>query len=215
MSAVQPLVAVVPAAGSSSRFGSMKLVADVDGRPLLERTLQSLLDAAVDRIVLVVAPGHDFVAVPLVADPRVVTVINPDPSRGMFSSIQVGLESDSVAGPRPEPRGGGEALASSTAGVILVLPADMPFVPPDVIATVTAVCRDTGRVVVPTQAGRRGHPAAIPARHRAGLLAAPATSDLKTTLRTLAVEPPLEVDVESRGILRDVDVPEDLRLPRV
>ena len=104
-------VAVVPAAGSSTRFGTMKLLADVGGAPLLERTLASLLDAGVARVVVVTRAGEAFEAVPSMADPRVTVSVNPDPARGMFSSIQTGL---AVAG----------------GDVVLVLPADMPFVAP-------------------------------------------------------------------------------------
>src|SRR5919112_3961665 len=84
-------VAVVPAAGASTRFGTMKLLADVGGVPLLERTLASLLDAGVARVVVVTRAGATFDAVPAITDARIVIVVNPDPARGMFSSIQAGL----------------------------------------------------------------------------------------------------------------------------
>ena len=44
-------VAVVPAAGSAVRFGGMKLLALIDGEPLLDRTIAALLDGGVDQIV--------------------------------------------------------------------------------------------------------------------------------------------------------------------
>ena len=59
----------MPAAGSSTRFGTMKLLADVGGAPLLERTLTSLLDAGVARVVVVTRTGEAFEAVPSMADP--------------------------------------------------------------------------------------------------------------------------------------------------
>jgi len=37
-------VAVVPAAGSAERFGGKKLLTPIDGIPLLDRTIASLLD---------------------------------------------------------------------------------------------------------------------------------------------------------------------------
>jgi molybdenum cofactor cytidylyltransferase len=189
-------VAVVPAAGASSRFGSMKLLADVDGHPLLEHTLQSLLDGGVGRIVLVVTSAPALGTVPLIGDARVILAVNPDPSRGMFSSIQTGLE----AAGRGDP--------------FVVLPADMPFVPPDVIAAVIAEARRTDTVVVPTHAGRRGHPVVIPGRFRRPILEAAPSSNLKDVLASICPGPVHELHVEAAGVLRDVDVPGDLMTGR-
>lgn len=184
------VVAVVPAAGQSSRFGSRKLLADLDGAPLLQHTLVSLLDAAVARIVVVTRAGDTFDGVAALADPRVQVVVNPDPSRGMFSSIQIGL---AAAGGR----------------VVLVLPADMPFVAADTVAAVVARAVTTGSVIVPAHHGRRGHPIAIPR----ALCDALASLDPATTLKDglAALQQPIVLaDVTDPGVLRDVDVPGDL-----
>lgn len=185
-------VAIVPAAGASTRFGSMKLLADVDGQPLLGRTLQSLLDAGIGRVVLVVGSAHALGPVPLVGDARVIVVVNPNPSRGMFSSIQTGLEAAE----------GGDPL--------VILPADMPFVPPGVIAGVIAEARRTDAVVVPAHAGRRGHPVVMPGRLRQSLLKASPSRNLKEVLASFTDTPLRELPVSAAGVLRDVDVPGDL-----
>src|SRR5207253_1955705 len=52
-------------------------------------------------------------------DPRVRAVENPDPSRGMFSSIQ-------------------EGVAQAQGDAILVMPGDMPFVSPETVRAVIA-----------------------------------------------------------------------------
>jgi molybdenum cofactor cytidylyltransferase len=183
-------VAVVPAAGSSTRFGTMKLLADVRGVPLLERTLASLLDAGVARVVVVTRAADAFEAVPSMADSRVTAVINPDPARGMFSSIQVGL---AVAG----------------GDVVLVLPADMPFVAPQTVAAVVARAAATGSVVVPVHQTRRGHPIAIPRPLCDALLALEPTTTLKDALAASGASM-ATLDVADAGALRDVDVPGDL-----
>src|SRR3954471_16046360 len=84
-------VAIVTAAGSAERFGGKKLIAAVDGEPLLERSVRSLLDGGVHQVIVVLAAdARDELErdVKVLSDPRVVTLENPDPSRGMFSSIQ-------------------------------------------------------------------------------------------------------------------------------
>jgi molybdenum cofactor cytidylyltransferase len=183
-------LAIVPAAGKAERFGGGKLLADVGGEPLLNRTLRSLLDGGVDHVVVVLAPGATLATVELLNDQRVRRVINPDPSRGMFSSIQIGLSAE-----EGDP--------------ILVLPGDMPFVQPATVRKVLAEAARTGRIVSPRCQGRRGHPVAFPQRLREGLLKAEPVSTLNDALKGAGAG--LEVDVEDQGIRRDVDLPGDIR----
>lgn len=182
-------VAIVPAAGKAERFGGGKLVADVDGEPLLNRTLRSLLDGGVDHVVVVLAPNTSLPTVDLLNDERVVRVVNPDPSRGMFSSIQIGL-------------------ASAEGDPILVLPGDMPFVKSTTMRAVIDEAARTGQIVSPRFQGRRGHPVAFPRRLRDAILKADAASTLNNALKTAGVS--LELDVEDQGIRRDVDLPRDI-----
>ena len=65
-------VAVVPASGRSSRFGSDKRKALIDGVPMLERVVATIRRAGIETV--------------LVIDD------NPDPDQGMFSTIRLGLE---------------------------------------------------------------------------------------------------------------------------
>jgi molybdenum cofactor cytidylyltransferase len=181
---------VVPAAGQSSRFGGMKLLADVGGEPLINRTLSSLIGAGVDPIVVVLSAARSLDTVPLIGHANVRTVVNRDPSRGMFSSIQCGL---SVA----------------TAGAIVVLPADMPFVSALTVSRIARTCLDAECVVVPVFNGRRGHPVGIPGGLRDGLLMMPPDRSLKDALAALGEEL-LLVDVNDEGVVRDVDVKSDL-----
>jgi molybdenum cofactor cytidylyltransferase len=183
-------LAIVPAAGQSERFGGMKLVADVDGEPLLDRTLRSLLDGGIDRVVVVLAPGASFPTVSRLCDHRVTIAVNPDPSRGMFSSIHVGL-------------------AAAAGDPIAVLPADMPFVRPDTIRALVEQCVRTGAAFVPAHAGRRGHPLVLPGALRYALLGADATTSLKEALLSLGSSP-LEFPVRDDGVMRDVDTRDDL-----
>jgi CTP:molybdopterin cytidylyltransferase MocA/protein-S-isoprenylcysteine O-methyltransferase Ste14 len=65
------VVAVVPAAGKSSRFGSDKRRVLIDGVPMLERVVNLLKAGGVEEVVIVES--------------------NPGADRGMFSTIQIGL----------------------------------------------------------------------------------------------------------------------------
>ena len=158
-------------------------------------TLRSLHEAGVDRIVLIVAPASPLLdpATLPVGAPRVTLAINPDSSRGMFSSIQAGC-------------------AMAEGDPLIVLPADMPFVRPATIAAVLAAAAEGGRVILPTLRGKHGHPIGLPGSARDAILDANATSNLKAVLATTGL-PHVDLDVDDPGVLRDVDVPSDLRTP--
>jgi len=145
-----------------------------------------------ERIVVVIEPSAPLALVRRLEDPRVQTVINADPSRGMFSSIQTGL---GIAAGDP----------------ILVLPADMPFVKPATVAAVSDACRRDHAIVAPTFGGKRGHPIAFPRDMHNVVLNAPIGSTLKDALTRSGVAR-VELPVDDAGILRDVDVPGDLAL---
>lgn len=188
------VVAIVPAAGMSLRFGSMKLLADVEGQPLVSCTLRSLLDAAVDRIIVVHAPVP-FGDVDLFRDARVHLVTNPDPSRGMFSSIQTGLHSVDVSD-----------------DLVVVLPADMPFVKPATVEAVLSACRESGCPAAAAFKGRHGHPLVLPASLVPALCRADPRQSLKDALTALR-STPVSIDVPDGGVIRDVDTQEDLAHP--
>ena len=182
-------VAIVPAAGKGERFGGAKLMADVRGEPLLNHTIRSLLDGGVTRVVVVVPPASAM-KVPLLSDVRVITEVNPDPARGMFSSIQAG--------------------ASGAVGdLLLVLPGDMPFVRPATVAALLEAVQETGLAVSPRHQGRRGHPIALPGRLRAAILAAKADTTLSVVLAADGIAR-IEIDVDDSGIHKDVDKPTDV-----
>ncbi len=168
----------------------MKLFTDVDGMLLIDRTVGSLLDAGVNRVLLVCTGMEALARAVAARDPRVRIVVNPHPERGMFSSIQAGM------------------LEAGDTG-LLVLPADMPFVRSGTIRVVANELTRTDAVVIPGMHGRRGHPIAIPARLRLPLVASRPEGSLKDALRVLNETPDI-LDVDDPGILRDVDVPADL-----
>lgn len=171
--AAPSVAAVVPASGRSARFGSDKRQALIDGVPMLERTRQALAAAG--------------------AAPVIVVDDNPDPGRGMFSTIRLGLE---------------RALATQAA-VILVHPADMPFVAPGTMRRVAEACAASGRAVCPRDQGKRGHPIAIPRAIAGRLLEVDPKTPLNEAFAAIGLVRD-ELDVDDPAIHRDVDVPGDL-----
>lgn len=135
-------VAIVLAAGSSKRLGSDKLMTMLGKKRMIERTLSTYTKAErVQDIILVVGPGATATFEPL-RTPTIHIVENPDPGRGMISSIRAGLEC-------------GWAQERN----FLIAPGDVPFVAPSIVDQlvkefVTRECK----IILPTYKGLGGHP---------------------------------------------------------
>ena len=186
-------VAVVTAAGSAERFGGKKLLTLIDGEPLLDHTIDALLEGGVAEVIVVV--GKDGRAelerdVNAMLDPRVRAVENPDPSRGMFSSIQAGV-------------------AQAQGDAILVMPGDMPFISPDTVRAVIAAYERKPSIVSPRYRGKRGHPVALPASLRDEIRAARPGATLHDVIHA-HIDMRVDVDLDDPGVARDIDRPEDL-----
>jgi molybdenum cofactor cytidylyltransferase len=129
---------ILLAAGGGSRFRAArpgaphKLLAEIDGTPLWRHSLDHLVAADLDDIVVVTG------SVPL-EHPGVVTVHNPDWAAGQASSLRVGVE----------------AAARSGAEAIVVGLADQPFVDPSAWRDVAAAPPEC-LLVVATYDGQRG-----------------------------------------------------------
>jgi molybdenum cofactor cytidylyltransferase len=122
---------VVLAAGSGSRFGGTKQLAELRGRPLVQYAIDALSSAGVGEIVVVT--GHDAEAVEgaVRLPPQCRSVRNPDHVSGQASSLAAGLH----------------ALADDSEAAVVLL-ADQPGVTDaEVRALVDAFRRSRSRIV--------------------------------------------------------------------
>jgi len=84
------VTAIVLAGGGSTRFGTDKLAAALDGRPLLHHALERVAEAA-DRIVLVLAPGAAVPALPSAIGGRIVIARDDARDQGPLAGVAAGL----------------------------------------------------------------------------------------------------------------------------
>jgi molybdenum cofactor cytidylyltransferase len=141
-SATPRVRAVVLAAGAGSRFGGSKLAARVDGRSILEHVLDALAEAGIDDPIVVLPPeAGDGLALDWRAAAR---VTNPDPGRGLASSLQLGWERALATDPQPD--------------AVLIVLGDQPLVRTEVLRDLASAPLDPARpVLAPRYSGTAAH----------------------------------------------------------
>ncbi|GAB2488197.1 nucleotidyltransferase family protein [Jatrophihabitans fulvus] len=175
------IAGVVLAAGGGRRMGRPKAEVVVGGVRLLDRAVAALRGGGCDPVLAVVRDGT--------AVDGAVPVVNPDPSRGQRSSLELAVE------------------VAADADALAVLLVDTPGIGADAVAAVLAGWTP-GRVAVASFGGRRGHPTVMsPGLWRAALELAGPDEGARALLRR---RPELVDEVPVAGDPSDLDTPEDL-----
>jgi molybdenum cofactor cytidylyltransferase len=179
---------VILAAGLSSRFGSDKLLATLAGRTVLGHVIDAARQARLSPIVIVVGPGREL------TEPDISVIVNPDPARGLSTSIKAGLA---------------ELARDESLERALVLLGDQPLVSPAVISRLLEErLRPEKQIVVPVYSGAQpGNPVLV--YRPAWMLAATLHGD-RGFSSLYAARADLVQYVEVAGINPDVDTPADL-----
>ncbi|MEP6943155.1 MAG: nucleotidyltransferase family protein [Betaproteobacteria bacterium] len=190
-----PVIGILLAAGSASRFGGGKLMASLPrANPPTTLVAASLerLRAAVAGIVAVVREGDEALATMLrVAGVRV--TVCPNAAEGIGASLAWGVRASPVA-----------------AGWVVAL-ADMPWIGASSVAAVVEALRNGARIAAPRVDGVRGHPVGFSAACYGELSALRGDEGAKRMLSAHAASVQL-IDVADRGVLLDIDTPADLML---
>ena len=188
------IACVVLAAGRSSRMGPRnKLLEELHGRPVLRRTVETVL-ASRARPVIVVT-GHQAEAVEAVLEGLEVRIVhNPDFASGMASSLKVGIA----------------ALPDGLDGAIVAL-GDMPEVEHAHLDRMIAAFepKEGRSIIVPVHLGRRGNPVLW------GAELFPAMDKLSGDVGARQIiadnaESVVELDLGSPVVLIDLDTPQAL-----
>jgi len=188
----RPLVAVVLAAGNATRFGSPKMVATLDGRPLLDHVLDAVRAGGIDDVIVVLGRDAADVRATVRLD-RAEIVVNPRPEDGLASSLRLGF----AAARRRDPE------------AILVALGDQPALEPSVIAALVDTATRTTRGIVAARYAVGGMPNPVIVRRAAFAIVDAATGD-RGLGPILASERGLVEWVDVAGSNPDVDTPADL-----
>lgn len=189
------IAAIVLAAGRSSRMGDAnKLLAELDGEPMVRRVAGTALEAGLDPVVAVL--GHDADAVRrALSGLPVRLVVNPRYATGIGSSVGAGIE----------------AVDGEVDGAMVVL-GDMPWITvADLRALVDAFAPARGRgICAPVVDGKRGNPVLWGARYFARLQELEGDAGGRRLLTDHAADV-WTVSLTRDGVLRDIDTPAALK----
>jgi molybdenum cofactor cytidylyltransferase len=188
---------LLPAAGKSARMGRPKLSLPLGGRTVLHHTIAALRQGGVELVLVVVAP-HSTELATLAEAAGATCLVLRHKTPDMRATVEQGLAWLEL---HFQPQ-----LSDS----FLLIPADHPTLDAAVVRALleTHVPAPPGSILVPTHAGRRGHPTLIPWEHVAGIRARPPGEGVNAYLRGQAART-IEVALASDAILCDLDTPED------
>ena len=186
------IAAVVLAAGRSTRMGaSNKLVAEIGGKPLVRICVEQALASRAKPVIVVTGHQRERVEEALGGLP-VRLVHNPHFADGLGTSLRTGIVT----------------LPADVDGVVVCL-GDMPQVDAALIdRLIAAFDPEKGALaVMPSINGQRGNPVLWARRFFADLIAIEGDVGARNLIKRYG-EAVVEVPVENKGVLTDVDTPE-------
>jgi len=192
--------AIVLAAGQSSRFRASggpdptKLVAKLEGKPIVRRVAETALAAKARPIVVVTGYALDAVEA-AVAGLDVELAFNPSFASGLASSLKAGLA----------------ATPPDAAGAIVLL-GDMPWIEPRLIdALIDAyLARDGALAAIPSREGRRGNPVLLGRGLFEAAMRLEGDEGARRLIGALGAKELVEVEAGDMGATFDIDTPDDL-----
>jgi molybdenum cofactor cytidylyltransferase len=186
--------AVILAAGTSSRMGQPKQLLPMGKSTMLAQTIENLFAASLAEIILVLGSSAEAIqgdlSRPVLA--RLSVVLNHSYEQGIAGSLRVGISSVDPC--------------SSAALIVL---GDQPFIQAQTVDQIVQGYRLSGaKIALPVYQGRRGNPVLLDRALFPEVMALQGDVGAKAIF-SRHLEEIVNVEVEDRGILLDVDEPAD------
>lgn len=184
-----PIAGIILSGGASRRMGTPKALLKYQDETFLDRLI-GLFAVVCDPVIVVL--GHQSEQIRAGSDRigQAVVTVNPDPERGMLSSLQCGLQ-------------------AVPAGVeaVMFMPVDHPNIERSTLETLgAAYLAGRAPVTVPTHAGLHGHPVCIASPLVAELLALPPSARASDIIHRYVAQTNY-VEVSDPAVTLDIDDP--------
>jgi len=183
-----PTAGLILAAGLGTRFGGRKLLAQIDGKPMLQHVLDLAAQAELSRVVVVLGKESEVIEASCRWRDEL-RVRNYTPEDGLASSVKTGLWT---------------LLRLNSVQRVVVLMGDQPFL---TVEQLRAVLDAKGQIVVPRYDGKPGNPVALD--RSTWQMAARLEGD-RGFSQVFSAYPNLVTYVDVPGTNRDIDKPDDL-----
>ncbi|MEM1524539.1 MAG: nucleotidyltransferase family protein [Nitrososphaerales archaeon] len=138
---VRSIIAIILAAGASTRFKENKMLYKLNGEPIIRRVVSKVLKSVVDKVVVVVGYESEKVK-SVISDLNCNIVYNPKYEEGMSTSVKAGL-----------------SHVINEAEAIVIIPGDCAFIEAEDVNKVVKEFKECGEdIIVISYKGRKGHP---------------------------------------------------------
>ena len=190
MNVQQPIVGVLLAAGTGTRFGGGKLIHPLeDGVAMAVHAARNLLAAGLE--VIAVVRSGDFALGDLLEEEGCHVTHSTEAARGMGHTLAHGV-----------------ACAREASGWIVAL-GDMPRIQPATITQIVGALHAGAMIAAPVYRGERGHPVGFQSALRAELLALSGDRGAQPVVQKHRDELRL-IECDDPGVVLDIDLKTDL-----
>jgi molybdenum cofactor cytidylyltransferase len=182
-----PIAGIILSAGASRRMGTPKALLPLDGETFLDRLIRLFSEVAITPIVVL---GQQAAQIQsgIERGAEAAFVVNPDPERGMLSSLQCGLKA-----------------VPQTAQAVMFTPVDHPNLERSTLEKLIGHFNvERAAVIVPAFQGEHGHPVLIARPLMAELLALPATAQASDVIHRYRSATSY-IPVDDSAVITDID----------
>jgi molybdenum cofactor cytidylyltransferase len=184
------IAGLILSGGASRRMGTPKALLRFQNETFLDRLIR-LFSLVCRPVVIVVGQHARDIQAGIERGSEAVFAVNPDPERGMLSSLQCGLEA-----------------VPGDAEAVLFMPVDHPNLQSSTLdALVARFLAERAPVTVPIYAGEHGHPVCITRPLISELLALPPSSMASDVIHRY-VDRTSYIEVADPAVVTDIDNPE-------
>ena len=179
-------------AGFSSRFGSPKALARLNGQTLIEHLQKLLLSTQLHEIIIVLGHGAEGIKPFLFKHKKITVVYNKDYKFGQTSSFKCGLKD----------------VAAQAAGILL-LPVDYPVIKAETFDTLITLFEGKKPVaLIPSYRDKKGHPPILNAGLKNELLTLKDSAGVNTVFQH-HIDDITILPVDDSGVIKSFNTKEE------